>query len=89
MALGATRANVLGLILRDGMRLTGFGVAIGLILASLSTRLLVGLLFTVSPLDAVAFAGMSMVFVAVALLACYLPARRAAVADPIAVLRAD
>jgi ABC-type lipoprotein release transport system permease subunit len=52
-------------------------------------RLLVGLLFTVSPLDAVAFAGMSLVFVAVALLACYLPARRAAAADPIAVLRAD
>lgn len=89
VALGASRSNVLGLIIGDGLRLAAFGIVIGLVLAAAVTRLLTGWLFTVSPLDLPTFLGMSAVFAAVALVASYLPARRAARADPVAALRGD
>ena len=89
VALGAQRNDVLGMIVREGMRLTGLGVVIGLLLAAGTTRLLARFLFKVSPFDAITFTGMSLLFIAVALVASYLPARRAATADPMLALRAD
>jgi predicted permease len=89
MALGADRRSVLRLIVREGMRLALVGVAVGIVLSVAATRLLSSLLLGVSPLDPLTFVGMSALFAAVALLASYLPARRAAAADPMAVLRVD
>jgi hypothetical protein len=89
VALGARRSDVLGLVLREGMRLALSGVAIGLILAAVATRLIAGFLFDVSALDAATFAGMSVLFIVVALVAIYLPARRAASSDPMSALRAE
>jgi ABC-type lipoprotein release transport system permease subunit len=62
---------------------------LGLILAAAATRLIAGFLFGVSPLDAGTFVAMSILFVAVAMVASYLPARRAAAADPVLPLRAE
>lgn len=89
VALGASRRDVVRMIIREGMILAGLGVLIGLALAGAATRLLSSLLLNVSPLDAVTFGGMSLLFVGVALLASYLPARRAAGADPMLALRVD
>jgi predicted permease len=89
IALGARRSNVLGMMVRDGLRLAAIGIVIGLALAAAATRLIAGWLFNISPLDITTFAGMSAVFVAVALIASYLPARRAAAADPLRALRAE
>ena len=78
------------MMVRDGMRLAALGIAIGLGLSARATRLLAGWLFSVSPLDiAATFVAMAAVFVAVALIASYLPARRAAGADPVSALRGD
>jgi putative ABC transport system permease protein len=87
VALGAQRGDVVGMVLREGMRLAGTGVVVGVLLAAAVTRLISGFLFDVSPLDGLTFAGMSGLFIAVALLASYLPARRAAGADPLTALR--
>jgi len=89
LALGARSVDVLRMIVREGMRLTAVGVAIGLALAVAVTRVIAGFLFGVSPLDALTFAGMAGIFVAVALLATWLPARRAAAANPMLALRGD
>jgi hypothetical protein len=89
MALGADRRSVLRLIILEGMRLALVGVAIGIVLSVAATRLLSSLLFGVSPLDPLTFVGMSALFASVALLASYLPARRAAGANPMTVLRVD
>ena len=89
LALGARGSGVVGMIVREGMRLAVIGVAIGLVLAAAGAQLIAKFLFSVSPFDAVTFAGMSVAFVVVALVASYLPARRAAAADPMAILRAE
>lgn len=89
VALGAQRWDVLRMIVREGMRLAVVGVAVGIALAAATTRLIAGFLFDVSPMDAVTFVGMSAVFVAVAFLASYLPARRAASTDPLTALRSE
>jgi predicted permease len=89
VALGAHRSDVLRIMLRQGLRLAGMGVIIGLVLAGAATRIMAGLLFGVSPLDAITFAAMSAVFIGVALVATYVPARRAAAADPMVVLRGE
>jgi predicted permease len=89
LAIGARRGDVLAMVLRDGMRLAGLGVAIGLALGAAASRLVANLLFDVSPLDAATFGAMSALFVGVALLASWLPARRAAMADPKAALRLE
>jgi ABC-type antimicrobial peptide transport system permease subunit len=89
VALGAARSQVLGLMVRDGMRLAAVGIVIGLVLSIAATRLLARWLFDVSPLDPATFAAMSALFIAVALVASYLPARRAASQDPLSALRAD
>jgi predicted permease len=89
VALGAQRWDVLRMVVREGMRLAGTGVMVGLVLAAIATRLIAGFLFSVSPMDGMTFAGMSALFIAVALLASYLPARRAAATDPLTALRSD
>jgi predicted permease len=89
MAVGACQADVLRLIVRDGVRLTGIGVVIGWLLAWATTRVLAGFLFDVSPLDIVAFAGMSTLFVVTSVIANYLPARRATTVDPVIALRGE
>ncbi len=89
MALGAERGQVLRLMLGGGLRLTALGLALGLAGAAVSTRLLATLLYGVTPSDPVTYAGTAAVFIAVALAASYLPARRAARVDPIVVLREE
>ena len=89
VALGAQRWDVLRMVVREGMWLAGVGVAVGIALAAAATRLIAGFLFDVSPIDALTFVGMSALFVAVAFLASYLPARRAASTDPLTALRSE
>ena len=87
MALGAQRRSVLLLIVSDGMRLAVIGTAIGLAVAIVLTKLLASLLFGVAPPDAFTFVTVSAGALAVALLACYVPARRATKVDPLVALR--
>jgi predicted permease len=87
MALGAQRVQVLRLVLEQGLRLTVIGLAIGLTLSLALTRLLGRLLFGVTPTDLVTFAAVTVLLSAVALGACYIPARRATSVDPMVVLR--
>jgi len=89
MALGAARDDVLRLVVREGMRVVGVGIAAGLVLALLGTRALTPFLFGVNPLDAATFTGMTAVLLGTAFIATLLPARRAAGADPMAALRQD
>jgi len=86
-ALGATRRDVLGLVLRQGLCLTLIGLVAGIILSLGLTRTLRSLLFGVTSTDLVTFAGVIVLLVITALLACYIPARRAANVDPMAALR--
>src|SRR6266568_1645242 len=87
VALGATTADVRGLVLGEGLRLAGMGAAIGLASAVVATRLLRGLLFDVHPLDPASFLAAAMLLMGVSALASYLPARRATRVDPIVLLR--
>ena len=89
LALGARRSDVLRLVLYDGARLALGGIAVGLVLALFGTRLLRGLLFGTSPLDPGTYLGMALVLGSIALIASYLPARKAAAAEPWSVLRAE
>ncbi|HTY05936.1 MAG TPA: ABC transporter permease [Gemmatimonadales bacterium] len=89
MALGAARRTVVGLVIRDGLWLTGAGLGIGLVFAALVSRVLQSQLYGVGTLDPVAYASVTLVFVAVALAASYIPARRAAGVDPIVALRTE
>jgi putative ABC transport system permease protein len=86
-ALGATKRDVLELVLRQGLYLTLIGLVAGIILSLGLTRLLRSLLFGVSPTDVVTFAAVIMLLVITAVLACYIPARRAANVDPMTALR--
>jgi putative ABC transport system permease protein len=89
MALGAKRADVLRLVVRQGMTMTLVGLALGLFGAFGLSRVLRGLLFGVSPTDPLTFGGVSLVLLAVALFACLIPARRATRVDPIVALRTE
>jgi putative ABC transport system permease protein len=87
MALGAARRDILSLVLRQGITLAATGVGIGLAGAYLVTRLMESLLFGVSATDFTTFAGVALMLVLVAVLASYIPARRATRVDPIVALR--
>jgi putative ABC transport system permease protein len=87
LAVGAQARDVRRLVIRQGMLLAGIGIALGLAGALAGARLLRGLLFNVSPLDPVTFVAVPFVLALAALLACWLPARRAAKVDPIMALR--
>jgi putative ABC transport system permease protein len=87
MALGAQPRDVMRDVLRDGMKLTLSGLAIGLIAALGLTRLMMSLLFEVKPTDPVTFAGVTILLGAVSVTACYFPARRAMRVDPMVALR--
>lgn len=89
VALGASHTSVLRLILRQGLTLAAFGVALGVLFAAAGSRLLENLLFGVQGLDPFTFAAACLLFIVVSLVATYLPARRAALVDPMAALRAD
>jgi predicted permease len=89
MALGASYRDILRLIIGQGMGLVGIGVALGLAGGAALSRLLSSMLFGLSPFDAVAYVSVSMFLALVALVAIYLPARRAASVDPMVALRCE
>ncbi|MGA2595247.1 MAG: FtsX-like permease family protein, partial [Bryobacteraceae bacterium] len=88
-ALGASRADILALVVRQGMTLTALGVAIGLIGAAVATQAIVSLLFGVSRLDPLTYLGVIALLAGVSAIACWVPAWRAARVDPAITLRAE
>ena len=88
-ALGASRRSILGLVLREGMLLTGFGIALGLAGAIAASQALVTLLFGISRLDALTYMGVIALMMAVSVVACWIPAWRAVRLDPATTLRAE
>jgi putative ABC transport system permease protein len=87
MALGAEKSDVLKMVIGQGLKLTLMGVAIGIAGALALTRFLASLLYGITPTDPLTFLAVSVALMAVALLACYIPARRAANVDPMVALR--
>ena len=87
MAVGARQGNVLGLVLSEGLKLILVGLAIGTGVAAVLVHVLKSFLFGVQPTDPTTFVGAVILFMAVALVACWLPARRAAKIDPTEALR--
>jgi predicted permease len=87
MALGAQRRKVFAMVLGQGARLAGLGIAIGLVAALGVTRLMANFLYGVRATDPLTFAGVSLLLLGIALLACYLPARRAMRVDPMVALK--
>jgi ABC-type antimicrobial peptide transport system permease subunit len=89
IALGAQHRDVLRLIMKDGIKLTLLGIVVGLAGAIALTRLMVSLLFEVKPTDPETLIGVALLLAAAALLACYIPARRALNIQPISALRCE
>ncbi|HUE01700.1 MAG TPA: ABC transporter permease [Bryobacteraceae bacterium] len=89
LALGATRREILGIVLTQGMRLAAIGMAAGLAAATALTRLLASLLYGVRPADPATMAAVALLLGGIALLACYIPARRATAVDPVVALRCE
>jgi ABC-type antimicrobial peptide transport system permease subunit len=89
MALGAQRAELTALFVRQGMTLTAIGAACGLVLAFVTMRLMRSILFNISPVDPLTYIGITAIMLATAALACYLPSRRAATVDPMNALRSE
>jgi len=89
LALGAQPRRVLRLILNQGLRLTLIGIGAGLLVSFALTRLMQRLLYGVSPTDPLTFAGVALLLTLTALLACWIPARRATKVDPLIALRSE
>jgi predicted permease len=89
VALGAQTRDVMKMVMKQGMTLTLFGIAVGLIGGFALARLMKGLLFGVSATDPLTFAAVALLLASVAMLACYIPARRATKVDPVVALRCE
>jgi putative ABC transport system permease protein len=89
LALGAQRSDILRMVVRQGLGLAIGGAGVGLVCALIVSHLMAGLLYGVRPTDPVTFAGVALLLIGVALLACYIPARRAIRVDPLVALRHD
>jgi predicted permease len=89
LALGAQRSDILGMVVRQGLGLAIAGATVGLVCALIVSHLMAGMLYGVRPTDPVTFAGVALLLIGVALLACYIPARRAIRVDPLVALRHD
>jgi ABC-type antimicrobial peptide transport system permease subunit len=89
MALGARRSSVVGMVVRQGIALTVAGILAGTLSAALLTKLLASLLYGTSPTDLLTFAAIPVVFLLVATVACFVPARQATSIDPLTALRQD
>jgi len=89
MALGARAEGVVRLVVRQGMRLAGLGVVLGVAFALLLGRVIAGLLYGIAPHDPVTFVAVVGLLLGAALLACWIPARRASRVDPLIALRAE
>ncbi|MGB2653899.1 MAG: FtsX-like permease family protein, partial [Candidatus Acidiferrum sp.] len=87
MALGASSVQVMGMVIGSGLRLAAAGIAVGILVALGATRSLTTLLYQVAPKDPLTFVAVPILFVATAIAACYLPARRATHVDPLVALR--
>jgi ABC-type antimicrobial peptide transport system permease subunit len=87
--LGASRGEIVGLVLRQGMKLAAIGMAAGLVAALALTRLMAVLLYGVRPADPATLAAVTLLLGGIALLACYIPARRATAVDPVVALRCE
>jgi putative ABC transport system permease protein len=87
LALGAQQSDVMRIVMGKGFKLTLVGIALGLAGAFILTRVIHSLLYEVSPTDSITFAGLSLLLMSVAILACYIPARRATKVDPMVALR--
>jgi putative ABC transport system permease protein len=87
MALGATRGRIVSLVIRDGLTLIGTGLVLGLVVAVWLTRAMATMLVGVRPTDPATYAATMALFVVIAVIACWIPARRAAAIDPAAALR--
>jgi ABC-type antimicrobial peptide transport system permease subunit len=89
MAIGAGSRDVIRLVLGQSVAVTLAGIALGLAGAAAVTRYLEGLLFGLTPLDPATFAGVSLLFIAISIVAALVPARRATRVDPVVALRAE
>jgi putative ABC transport system permease protein len=89
LALGAQRAALKRMFVRQALMLTGTGTLIGLVAAAGLTRVMSSLLYGISPLDPLTYVAVPVVLISAALLASYLPARRAAAVDPVLALKSD
>jgi putative ABC transport system permease protein len=89
MALGAGAPSVLGLVMWQGMTIAWVGLAAGVAASLVVTHHLTAMLFGVAPTDPVTFAALTLTMIAVNLLACYVPARRAARVDPLVAIRTE
>ena len=87
LALGAESGSILRMVLREGLGLAIAGAAVGLVGALVVSHLMAGLLYGVQPTDPLTFAGVALLLVGVALVACYIPARQALRVDPLVALR--
>ena len=89
MALGAAWTDILRLVVGRGLMVSAAGVAVGLVAVLGGARLLQGFLFSVAPTDPLAIGGAAVLMLAIAAVACYIPARRAAAEDPVQALRVE